>query len=720
MSRFDESDQRDGQDKRISESLKSGLDSRSPDPALMSDTYEKMSVRSGKSRERMPELKKRRLTAVLTACLFVFILAVPVGTAVRDAFIDPGYQMDKTVAVTSLKQIEDALDFGKGGSFLSFLGGDKAMPEAVNQADGTSGGSKEASKTNVQVEGMDEGDLVKTDGETGYIYYVCKDGFSIIGTGGGVPEEIAYEKLDNFYPVEMYFADTVTGKKVILIGNVYSEFSYKNVSGSDIGLDFGCCMPYYRSSSVKLIVFDVDAPGNIALDYEYTIDGYINTSRLQESSGILYLVTMYYPSKSQLLPKTSVSGGAATGIPLGSVSFFRNSIANSLMTLTAVNLNKLTGKPESRSYLNYFGTIYVSGQNLYAITSEYKTDYVNMIQGGFTHISKFSLASLKFVRNATVRGEIRDRYSVDEFGGKAVDGSAFDFDGYFRIATTYSYYKVRRNGLFIENVDYAMHRVCLMYVFDSELKPVRQRSDDKAFGYDKNAVMFKEGESIMSVRFSGLNGYVVTFLQRDPLFTFDFSDPRNVTVDEGLKEDGYSGYLHVVEEGKYMIGVGYGSDITGSTALTGLKVQLYDISGETAVPVGGKFYIDSAYAEIMYNPKALLYYNDNGKEVFGFSYDSYDYSYSDGAYKCMYTQGFVCLWYDGEGIEFKGELRHNGTIDFGAYYDYNNAYANSIQRGVLMGDHIFTLSPGKVCSYELSGISGGGVIEPYKELVFGQ
>ena len=56
------------------------------------------------------------------------------------------------------------------------------------------------------------------------------------------------------------------------------------------------------------------------------------------------------------------------------------------------------------------------------------------------------------------------------------------------------------------------------------------------------------GERIYSARFLGDKGYVVTFRQVDPLFTFDLSDPAHPRKVGELKVPGFSTYIHPLDE----------------------------------------------------------------------------------------------------------------------------------------------------------------------------
>ena len=83
------------------------------------------------------------------------------------------------------------------------------------------------------------------------------------------------------------------------------------------------------------------------------------------------------------------------------------------------------------------------------------------------------------------------------------------------------------------------------------------------------------GEHVQSVRFVGDVGYVVTFRQIDPFYTIDLSDPANPAILGELKIPGFSSYLHPISD---TLVLGVGSDADSEGRVTGSKVSLFDVS----------------------------------------------------------------------------------------------------------------------------------------------
>lgn len=88
------------------------------------------------------------------------------------------------------------------------------------------------------------------------------------------------------------------------------------------------------------------------------------------------------------------------------------------------------------------------------------------------------------------------------------------------------------------------------------------------------------GETIHAVRFMGDRAYVVTFRQTDPLYTIDLSDPTNPVATGELKITGYSAYLHPLAEDR-LLGVGQEATLEGQ--VTGTQVSVFDV-GDPAAP----------------------------------------------------------------------------------------------------------------------------------------
>lgn len=116
------------------------------------------------------------------------------------------------------------------------------------------------------------------------------------------------------------------------------------------------------------------------------------------------------------------------------------------------------------------------------------------------------------------------------------------------------------------------------------------------------------GEQIMSARFMGDRGYMVTFVQTDPLFTLDVSDPTDPRVVGELHIPGFSTYIHPFDN-DHILTIGQDGDEWGSTG--GVVLQLFDISNFADPQVAYKQVVVEGWdgdSEALRDHKAFLYY----------------------------------------------------------------------------------------------------------------
>ena len=191
-----------------------------------------------------------------------------------------------------------------------------------------------------------------------------------------------------------------------------------------------------------------------------------------------------------------------------------------------------------------------------------------------------------------------------------------------------------------------------------------------------------KGEQIHSVRFIGDVGYVVTFRQIDPLYVLDLSDPANPVLDGELKIPGYSAYLHPVGEGLLL---GVGQDATDEGRTTGTQLSLFDVGDPTnpqrisTLAIGGQ-------SEVEWDHRAFLFWEPDGTIVL---------PVSPGWGDC--PPGVDCLAKEitgaGGGVvvaELSGrELVARGTISHGPS-DPRGCW-NPLQRSIVIDDELVTV-----------------------------
>lgn len=503
----------------------------------------------------------------------------------------------------------------------------------------------EYSKTNTQVENVDEADIVKTDGE--YIYYVTNSKVYIIKADNlkTISEIEIKEKKEQFTPREIY----INKNKLIILGNS-SEYEENKTITETIGIlrDY---VSVKSNSMAKAIVYDISNKQEPKKTREVGLDGYYQNSRMIGEN--IYFISSkrsyYYEGckDDEILPllRDTASNYQEKRIECTDIAYFKDSQNTSYMLVAGFNINN----NEEASIESFFGAndnIYASERNLYIAQTDY--NYENYEHSNTT-IYKFNLndSQIKLQTKGEIKGNLNNQFSMDEY------------DGNLRIATTDGYDKESENQL---------------YILDENLKEI---------GKIENLA---KGERIYSVRFIGKIGYIVTFKQIDPLFVIDLSNPTAPVVKGELKIPGYSSYMHPYDE-THIIGIGYNTKSNGYGGVTNanMKMSMFDVSDLENpkemfnIDIGGSY----ASSEITYNHKCLFYNKD--KNLIGFPVTYREYKASDD------KNGFVIFKIDLEkGFEKYGEITQK--ID----------YRTNIDRSIYIGEKLYTLSKTKIISYNLN------------------
>jgi uncharacterized secreted protein with C-terminal beta-propeller domain len=179
----------------------------------------------------------------------------------------------------------------------------------------------------------------------------------------------------------------------------------------------------------------------------------------------------------------------------------------------------------------------------------------------YTTIYRFDISGtgMELKASGTVRGNVIDRYAIDEK------------DGYLRIATT----------------DYNATTETLVSVLSSNLSLVGQ------IGH------IGIGETMQSSRYIDDTLYLVTYRQVDPLFAIDLSDPQAPQVIGELTMPGFSTYLHPIDD-THMIGLGFEGH--------SMKVSLYNVSDRTNPVEEQKLLLSNfSYSPALYDPHAVTF-----------------------------------------------------------------------------------------------------------------
>ena len=496
------------------------------------------------------------------------------------------------------------------GSFAADTAVNSALLESTEE-------SKEYSQTNTQVEGIDEGDIVKTDGE--YIYILSGDDISIVKAQGAESAEVARinvakddEKGQSWeYVQEFYVADGLLS--VIKFKNQYLPANDLQAS-SDVAVNR--IMPLKNVTYVS--IYDVSDKENITLKAELGQDGYFVSSRLKD--GKLYLLSSYANGQSwkedDILSYVPClyNGTKTEAVAIDDISLLPKKEGVEYTVINEIDIEK--GKISStQGILGGYATVYMNENNLYLAYDHYNVEkeektiegrkveeYTNTTE---TDIVRISLGEMETAAFGSIDGYLLNQFALDEYEGNLRIAATVDKYVY---QTSEDQVKGYSNYETIEDTN----ANCL-YVLNDDLKIIGTISD------------LAPDERIYSVRFDGEVGYFVTFRQVDPLFSVDLSNPAAPKIMGELKIPGFSQYLHVYGE-DLLFGLGMTAD--EKTGRTGsLKLSMFDVSNPYDVTEKHQLVLEENYSTALYNHKAILVAKekdliafpvDKGYKVFGY------------------------------------------------------------------------------------------------------
>jgi len=553
--------------------------------------------------------------------------------------------------------------------FWSGIAEEDALAPALAESD--------YSTTNIQVAGVDEADIVKTDGE--YIYLVS--GNKTIIVKAYLPEQAQIVS-------EIELEGTVIG--IFINGDrlvVFEQETPYYLYYDDMPVVKESYMPYV-SPKIFVKVYDVSDRENPQLQREVSSDGQYVSSRMIGDYAYVVINEPVYEQDDELnLPKIH-SGGNETEIPATDIYYSDVSDYYYMYTtIIAINTQNDDQQPTYETILlGASSNLYVSLNNIYLTFPVWGTDILvrEVWDSPKSSIHRIHIEGdeIEYVASGEVPGMVLNQFSMDEY------------DGYFRVATT-TYGETTRNHV---------------YILDMSLNIVGSLED------------LAPGETIYSARFMGERGYLVTFKQVDPLFVIDLSDPRYPEELGYLKVTGYSDYLHPYDE-NHLIGIGKETTEEGEFAwYQGVKISLFDVSDvsnprEIDKEIIGHRGTDSP---VLWDHKAFLFDKSRNLMVIPVLVAEVDESeYPEGvpawAYGEPVWQGaYVFHVSPDTGIGLDGRITHIenlGDLEEGYYYYYSPF---SVERSLYIDDVLYTVSQAKIKMNSLENLDYINEVElPY-------
>ncbi|HMT01004.1 MAG TPA: beta-propeller domain-containing protein [Candidatus Absconditabacterales bacterium] len=472
-----------------------------------------------------------------------------------------------------------------GGLTTSEAGNVKTADQAVSQ-------SADFSTTNIQKEGVDEPEILKTDGK--FVYYFNQETHKIYVINS--PVDLQTRAID---------LSKAEIKKIIPLPESFSQVQLFVYNGKLI-----VTATRYRSVTSQSNYLD-NSQRSVALVYDTTnfekakvlkltdVSGYLLDARI--TNGKLYLISKVGMGRGPVyayenkIDSFSVNGDVL--MPRGvdvvrtadeklwnvkrdgkqveynsqtakidcndifyllptKESLQKNPVALQFTVVSVIDLNDVTQPVKMKALFGDAQQIHVSQKGLYVVNGFYHQQAFScpinarcmmpFYAGGENAlVHKFQLgAGVDYVGSTIVPGQILNQYSMDE-----------DEQGNFRILTKQRYPKLSTH----------------LFIMDSSLKLV-----GKLLG-------IQPGEEFKSSRFIGKMLYLVTFKQIDPLFVVDIKNAMQPKIVGELKIPGFSTYLHpygTENAGvQYLLGLGYDTKTNqrGGTVTNGIKLDLIKV-----------------------------------------------------------------------------------------------------------------------------------------------
>lgn len=427
------------------------------------------------------------------------------------------------------------------------------------------------STTNVQEEGVDEPDLVKSDGTR--LFVVRGNVLHALTADGGPPRRRGTLVLENVWPTGMF----LHGNRVILVATGAAYVA--GTPGPAVTVASSPTSPRAPSAPSsstpgwtggKVIEVDVTDPAAMRVVRTLSFDGHVVAARMRRgvarvvvASPVLPRVPFVQPTDhspaaqqraweqnrelvaslpaAAWLPRREVrQGGDESGprellVECDQVLRGPDSTGFSLTSILTLDVGRGIEPVDADAALLSAGTAYVSRAGLYLAGSSWR-------DGAQTPIHRFDVsrrAETTYAASGAVEGALKDVWSLSEHAGS------------LRVVTT------RATPWDSETF------VTVLQLRDGELKPVGRVGN------------LGRGEDVYAVRFLGEIGYVVTFRRIDPLYTLDLSDPERPRLLGELKIPGYSAYLHPLG-GDLLLGVGQEATLAGMRV--GTQLSLFDTS----------------------------------------------------------------------------------------------------------------------------------------------
>lgn len=472
------------------------------------------------------------------------------------------------------------------------------------------------SNTTVQETGVDEEDLLKTDGTSVYALDTAS-----LTAGGRMQQQVRVYRRDaaggidpaqvlplpvesTGYPQPRGLLLAAPAQRAVALSQSFLPIADPLPCAVDIPCPMAGAMIYpifALQSNVQLQFLDLDVTGNATLGKHAVIDGQLVASRL--IGNVMVLVTTYSPrvpyeqlaagataqqktaaldqmTSADFLPTWRADTSAAEPLVADTDCYVHPgnaSFALQVTTITAIDLGSPTLARASRCFVGGTEAIYMAPTNLYLATTRFpfstlSTGLLQYAPQFATDIHKFSVAGMTIDYRASgeVQGNLgwdteREAYRMSEYNGDLRVLTFTGQTGWALPADASSATAPRPSPATLTVLREATSTASL-----DRIATLPNARHPEPLG--------QPDEQIHAVRFTGARGYLVTFRSVDPLYVLDLSDPSDPHVAGSLKVTGFSDYLFPLTDA-LLFGVGH--DVDATNRLGGVKLGLFDVSDPT-------------------------------------------------------------------------------------------------------------------------------------------
>lgn len=514
------------------------------------------------------------------------------------------------------------------------------------------------SATNTQVNGVDEADIVKTNGTL--IVHVNSNVIYIVDSvADRLAARIDYPLKENdtkyYYPSDIYLTDN----KLIVLGSINSYPGGVYTYGGGV-MKTDMFWIGYQDSFVQ--IYDLSDPKKPALLRSLEIKGGYYSSRLVDNELIVIanqqqLITVdaqqnenvVEPSVYDSLTKTTVSS-----IEDGTAFILPGKMGNSFVNIMKINIGS-TAEPALTSFFGSIQSIYMDKENL--LIAQYRYEEISSTQGKtLTDLLRFNIDTMKLEAQTSFEGYLLNQFSLDIYN-QSIRVAATNWNANAKVSNS-------------------------VYVYNMNLD------------LESSILGIAPGESIRAVRFIENKGYVVTFENIDPLFVLDLSNPFTAKIVGELKVPGFSTYIHPISKDTLFgiaedVEVIQYTDVSGkvfnSMKHNGVKVSLFDVSDPTSPKEVQSINIigPNGYSEGQYNHKAIVYDAENQLLYLPYSdYPMTSCEVKDGNCQYLHTSGIKIVKITGKEVQLVK------TIEFSV----DNQGSNYVSRSLFIGNSLYLVT----------------------------